>query len=242
MFASEWIHPLSEHARNILISEYCPEHQQEDAKENPANRICLAHIKLGLAPRKVNNPLPDRDMGLAELGKEDSDQAAEDGPFTLRDFSLDSDQMTDLGLPVLTYAEYMGVALARLHRELQLDGAGVRFVLGGPREADPEGSRAWQLLQFGSHRVWMTHFHRCRHATANLEGLKKWKEAYLSNEGYFPRRGRDKVLWNVFQQAYLDETGRIADSRGLTEAEMQFWRDSTKYFISAVRRQGWRSG
>jgi hypothetical protein len=140
----------------------------------------------------VFEPLWDTDMHLGVLLKEDSNQAAGNGPLTLRDFSLNEVQMTDMGLPVCTYAKYMGIAFATLHRQLQLGGAGVRFVLGGPRKADPEGSRASQLLQFGSHRVCMTLFHRWQNATANLNGLRKWKEAYWHNEGYFPRRNRKK--------------------------------------------------
>lgn len=233
---SEWIQPLSEHARNLLISKFLPEDQQEEAKENPANKICLAHIKLGLT-LSLRDPPWGENAELADIFQEATDEAEEDGPFTLRDISLNHAEMTDLGLPIRTYATYMGIALATLHRELQLDGAGVRFVLGGPREAGSEGSRAWQSLQLGNHRVWMTHLHRCRHAKANMNGLRMWKEAYWSNEGYFPRR-ENQILWHFFEVAYLRETRRIAVRRGVSAAAMMFWRETARWFIYVACRRG----
>ncbi|KAH8904191.1 hypothetical protein BR93DRAFT_173718 [Coniochaeta sp. PMI_546] len=110
---TERIPPLPKIVREALIHKYCPPNLRIAALANPSNRDCLARVYLGRR-RPESAPLAPN--------------------FSLRNFNLCLDQMEEHKLPVNTYAEAMGEALAVLHWLANVDGYDVEFVIG--TEAD----------------------------------------------------------------------------------------------------------
>lgn len=66
--------------------------------------------------------------------------------FTLRNYNLCLDQMLELNLPVTTFAETMGEALAIIHWGANVDAYDIEFVLGRERaEFESDNSIALHL-------------------------------------------------------------------------------------------------
>jgi hypothetical protein len=77
-FLTERILPLQKETRDTLIDVYCPSNLKESVRANPTNRDCLARLYLGRRGPE-NIPLASN--------------------FTLRNFDIYVDQMSELRLP-----------------------------------------------------------------------------------------------------------------------------------------------
>jgi len=112
LLLSERIMPMPKLIRDALIALYCPAHLKEAQSTNSFNKACLVRVYLG----KKKNP-PQHGSRPATF-------------FTLRNFPLHLNQMTDLGLDVENFARSVADALALMHWIIQVDARDVEFVLG----------------------------------------------------------------------------------------------------------------
>jgi hypothetical protein len=107
----ERVFPLPEPIRSSLIEAFCPPHNTEKAKNDPANKDCLIRPLLGR--RRYGASRPGGSLF-----------------FSLRNYKLHLDQFQELDLDAEGYALDMADALAVLHWHTKIDGMDVEFVLG----------------------------------------------------------------------------------------------------------------
>jgi hypothetical protein len=120
---TERILPLPERVRTLLIDKYCAEHIKEEARADAANKDCLVRVYLGSNEGKSHQRF-----------------------FSLRNFKMHLNHMTELQLDIRIMARKMGMALALLHWAAETDARDVEFVLGSSsktvsRTVDP--SKLW---------------------------------------------------------------------------------------------------
>ncbi|KAH6951613.1 zinc finger protein-domain-containing protein [Fusarium avenaceum] len=179
---SEYIPPLPQIVREALIERYCPKVKYEDALKDPLNHHCLARVYLGRR-RAPNQPLQTN--------------------FTLRNFNLHLDQMIEMQLPVVKYAEAIGEALAVLHWGACIDAYDVEFVLGSEVLSKAEATI----------RIWVLDFNLCSlfdeevaigYPTRVIDQLV---DSFFENDPYYPRPGSngemEGQLWDTFKAAYI---------------------------------------
>lgn len=104
---TERIPPLPERVRTLIIDKYCAEHVKEEARADVANKDCLVRVYLGSNKGKAHQRF-----------------------FSLRNFKMHLNQMTELQLDTKILARRMGMALALIHWAAETDARGVEFVLG----------------------------------------------------------------------------------------------------------------
>jgi hypothetical protein len=155
--------------------------------------------------------------------------------FKLRNFVLCVDQIRELGLPAREYAVAMADAMAFVYWRAGLDGDDVEFVLapgrGGGRSTSagrPEGMNSGLreggfpsigtrqfdgTTVFGEHAMWVLDFDCCHRMELNEDGVRKAAAAFLRNDPYFPRPGKEDVedaaLWEVFRGRFLERSAQI---------------------------------
>ncbi|KAM0431281.1 hypothetical protein ACHAPT_005251 [Fusarium lateritium] len=212
--SSEHILPLAGVVRETLIQNYCPQSMQKAALENPLNRDSLARVYLGRRrspkqPRQVN--------------------------FSLRNFNLCLDQMTELNLPVASYASVIGEALAIIHWAANVDGYDIEFVLGSEASTSSQhqpassGQSAQTPMRESSSnliegrrkttRIWVLDFNLCTQWEERIgweqpEALiEQLVTAFFENDPYYPLPLVDndlgKQLWSVFRDSYLAKAKEV---------------------------------
>ncbi|KIL87521.1 hypothetical protein FAVG1_09228 [Fusarium avenaceum] len=179
---SEYIPPLPQIVREALIERYCPKIKYEDALKDPLNHHCLARVYLGRR-RAPNQPLQTN--------------------FTLRNFNFHLDQMIEMQLPVVKYAEVIGEALAILHWGACIDAYDVEFVLGSEVLSKTESTT----------RIWALDFNLCSRFDGKVaieyptRVIDQLVDSFFENDPYYPRPGSngemEGQLWDTFKTAYV---------------------------------------
>ena len=214
VIVSERIPPLSRPIRNALIDLYFPPAstiEKEAFNVTPKNRDCLVRVYLGKRGDTSRQPT---DM------------------FTLRNYSLCVNQMEDLGLDIMEYAQRMADALAVMHWHAQIDADDVEFVLGG-RLAPPvtsslpsaEELKTWlanthsdtvsqQIYpQPPGNGLWLLDFNRCHEIDMDQTGVDQAVKAFCRNDPYYPRpltrNVKDEIVWRRFRDRYLETSAKV---------------------------------
>ena len=204
LIGMEHISPLLEVVRDALIERYCPVQRRDIARTDPENRDCLIRIYLGLRRRSMTAPTEK---------------------FSLRNFEADLSILDDVIPDKNHHATAMAVALACMHWDAKVDGADVEFVLGAAPEkhtltaseiaAFPPRTRSLYMktrLRRVVH-LWLLDFNQVGTITMDDDGVTKALSAFWQNDPYFPRpesiNPDDGALWQVFREAYLDQSNRI---------------------------------
>ena len=204
----ERIPPMHEKARQALIEGFCPVDFADEVIASEPKSNCLIRPYLGRRRWRVVE-----------------DMYRTNACFSLYNFPLHRDQMESLklaGQQMARYAMAMAQTLAMLHWLGQLDGNGVEFVLGSPRNnaaADKFGKTNCPVLD--SHTVWVFDFECCSHITMNEEGVDQAVSAFLHNEPYYPRPSSDEILWTLFKDFYITSSRRVLAWRKLHGDEAQ---------------------
>ncbi|KAI1827505.1 zinc finger protein-domain-containing protein [Xylaria intraflava] len=203
MLVAERIPPLPRSTRTLLIRKYCSEKGKEKALIDRANNDCLVRVYLG-----------------SSRGK--SDQKF----FSLRNFKIHLNQLTDLRSDVTALASEMGKALAIMHWDAKVDARDVEFVLGGSVSAAPvltysHADFRWMMprtytgpksrvIEDFFHRetnLWLLDFNQVRPISMNAVGVAQAIEAAQMNDPYLPKPHQDgepaKLCWNAFTESYL---------------------------------------
>jgi hypothetical protein len=222
LLLSERIMPMPKLIRDALVALYCPAQLKETQRTNLSNKACLVRVYLG---KKKNPPQPgSRPPTL----------------FTLRNFPLHLNQMTDLSLDIENFARSMADALALMHWVIKVDARDVEFVLGStPIESHFRGPSYSTLsrlpkntstiqegkdLTFYKRKIqlWMLDFNQCKPITMDEAGVDQAVEAFCINDPYFPRPHVDLELWKAFSGRYLLSSNRMLQGKDYGYLPIQF--------------------
>ena len=212
---SDRIPPFPQEVRDTIIDMYCPESLKLLIKSSAPDQDCLIRPYLGRRRRTIRQ---SRFQG-----------------FSLRNYPLHVDQMEELALDMMTYAEIMAETLAHLYWRAHVDANDVEFVLAPP---SPPHSGTFNSDILGEHSIWLLDFDCCRHMTFDEEGVKQAVEAFYRNDPFFPRSGRadirDQNLWSGFKRRFLQAAEEILRSQGTKAHLPVLW-------INMVEERGRRS-
>jgi len=214
---SERIFPLPQPARELLIDTFCAQASRELAKTDAGNNACLARIYVG-------KDRPKRTFSVLKNN------------FTLRNFPLcldDTGKLTIQSADVPTMAKQMAVALAICHWKLRNDANDVEFVLGTSPikvhvptaeeldELSRSGPQDTRHIDYRRREIglWMLDFDKVRAMSWDADGVALAINSVEKNDPYLPkppRAGEDGLklkqsLWNLFKDAYLDASDRLAE-------------------------------
>jgi hypothetical protein len=179
---------------------------KEKARLDTMNRDCLVRIYLG--------------------------EARKDRPymnFSLRNFALHWDQMTEVGVDARALAAAIGGTLSLMHFKVKTDVRDIEFVLGvapasnrhqhrdmkrvgtsGDLSVGPEFP-ATQFEIFGfTVYLWVLDFNECMPITLDRDGMEGAVAAFFDNATYCPRPPKSTKhesdnmyeLWNAFSESY----------------------------------------
>ncbi|KAI0485355.1 zinc finger protein-domain-containing protein [Xylariaceae sp. FL0804] len=186
------IPPMPEKVRHLLIETYCPSPLKSSIKEDKNNEDCLLRPYLGR--RRRGHSKNSRFQG-----------------FSLRNYPLHMDQMEEIQLDVLEYAQRMAHALAFMHWSAQIDAKDIEFVLAPPGDAAP--SRKISSPVLGDHNIWILDFDCCRPISMDFDGLEQARHAFWKNDPFYPRPGRederDSKLWSSFRAEFISASSQI---------------------------------
>ena len=203
---SQRIPPFPLHTRELLVSKFCSAELREGILKSKANEDCLIRPYLGRTRIRQHGSSPLDSATRARSF------------FSLRNYPLHVDQMGELGIPardIRLYARMMANALATLHWVGEIDANDVEFVLAPlppPPSAPPSPPPSSPAHNppniisnvLGDHTMWILDFDLCRSLPVNAAGMEQAATAFLRNDPFYPRPGReDSVLWNVFREQYL---------------------------------------
>lgn len=166
---------------------------QEEARNDVENKNCFVRVYLG-----------ERESAAQESGSYD----------TLCNFPLRLNMMEHLGLETSALAAEMGIGLAIIHWQAQVDAMDTEFVLGSAattfgdckrfsEKTPPQRVRRTDFTMRSIH-LWMLDFDKA--SSFNLisnDVDKKLVPAFLGNDPYYPRPDVDEELWEEFSKAYL---------------------------------------
>ena len=66
--------------------------------------------------------------------------------------------------------------------------------------------------------MWVLDFDCCRRMEMDEDGVKRAARAFVRNDPYFPRTGRenpdDGALWDVFEERFLERSAEILEGEG----------------------------
>ena len=208
------IRPLPAATRELLIDKFCAPMVKDKARADPANRDCLVRVYLGSTQGKTP-------CGMF---------------FSLRNFKLHLNHMTELELDTEALARRMGTALAVMHWGAKTDARDVEFVLGSSAEkrvaVDPVSvSVPVQDLEpfpytgpptdddenffCRTTELFVLDFNQVRTITMDDEGVAMAVEAWRLNDPYFPKPLREteaeaeRGVWEAFLSSYLDASDEI---------------------------------
>ncbi|KAI0808787.1 zinc finger protein-domain-containing protein [Xylaria sp. FL0064] len=182
---------------------YCPPELAPSITADPKNHNCLIRPYLGRRRRGFKN--------------------STFRTFSLRNYPLHLDQIDDLKLDLLEYAQRMAQALAFMHWSGGIDANDVEFVLATPPPITPEnpplpGNPPTVISSpiLGDHCLWILDFDCCRQMTMDEAGMKQAARAFWRNDPFYPRPpGRDDEqrdgvgLWSHFKRAFLDASAEV---------------------------------
>jgi hypothetical protein len=185
---SEYIPPLPQIVREALTKQYCPKIKYEEALRDPLNHHCLARVYLGRR-RAPDQPLQTN--------------------FSLRNFNFHLDQMIEMQLPVVKYAEAIGEALAILHWGACIDAYDIEFVLGSEVLGKTEATT----------RIWVLDFNLCSRFDEEVaieyptRVVGQLVDSFFENDPYYPRPGSngemERQLWDTFKTAYVLKAEKV---------------------------------
>jgi len=166
------IRPTSEEYRVHIIKRLVAPDLQASAISDPANQYCLLDLWLGAldAGNPTNQTVGQRSLGLNQIRAEIGDNGA------------------------INAAETMAIALAILHWGLNLDGYGVRFLVGCQLSPD--------------HRpVYLSHVNGFKTFVPTVENVREiLVPLYIGNRAW-PRPaigGFEGEMWRAFRRLYID--------------------------------------
>ncbi|MCJ1307157.1 hypothetical protein MMC25_000803 [Agyrium rufum] len=207
----ERIHALPKTVRDALIERYCP----EDARE--AAQCILEYVGYTtLSPEERKFPLRNFEADLSIV-----------------DELLDESEKAH-------HAKAMAVALALMHWSARVDATDIEFVLGSPppllssssiyssaSHDSPFSLAELEKLTFRASssltkrcnqkpaHLWLLDFNQVGFITMGTEGVEKAVRAFWQNDPYYPQLRefghRDRGLWELFVQTYLDESKKIGE-------------------------------
>jgi hypothetical protein len=128
----------------------------------------------------------------------------------------------------------MAETLAIMHWIGEIDGKDIEFVLAPPNEKNG-GSFEIQSNPLGDHSVWVLDFDLCRRMTMDLNGVKQAVASFWGNDPYYPRPGKDPVIWNAFRERYIQISDACMEFCELREAERR--RILPSQFIELVEQE-----
>ncbi|KAI1173522.1 zinc finger protein-domain-containing protein [Nemania sp. FL0916] len=189
LLLTERIHPVPETIRHHLVKRFFPRKLAHDINADPNNHDCLIRPYLGKRRRLYSKSVLSS--------------------YSLRNFPLHLDQIEELGLDAFVYSHCMAQALAFMHWSAKIDANDVEFVLAPAN--DPELAVPSKAL--GDHCMWILDFDCCRSMTMDSQGLKQAARAFLRNDPFYPRPGKEKMedirLWDWFKSSYLRASSQI---------------------------------
>ncbi|KAK0355161.1 hypothetical protein LTR02_003845 [Friedmanniomyces endolithicus] len=234
---SERIFPVPAPLRDAIFDRYAPKEllgarQKAAALAEQKNQDCLVRVYLGRRMNKERTAVN----------------------FKLRNFELHVDEIEDLahvGLSAAAYSSAMAQSLAVMHWGANIDASDVEFVLGSapmikavPTRQEilsmgPDGAmypRKSLNFKAGSVGLWLLDFNECNEFDPKeASWLEVLVKGFFWNDPYYPRpdtmcgsSGREKELWIVFKEAYLDAT------KEMYEGELQ----KAIAFIEAIEAEG----
>ncbi|KAF2489517.1 hypothetical protein BU16DRAFT_598576 [Lophium mytilinum] len=179
--------------RDYLVDLFCPPSRKEFTKSNRADEDCLIRAYLGRRRRRTG---PTK--SALQL-------------FSLRNYPLHIDQMEQLQLDTLAYANAMADALAVMHWAAKVDASDVEFVLAPPRK--PGLPTSFKSTGLGEHVIWILDFDCCKPITMDIAGVEQACHAFFLNDPYYPRPYstaiEDQDLWEGFRIRFLATSYRL---------------------------------
>ena len=164
------IPPFPQEARDTITNRYCPEPLRLSIRSSDPDQDCLIRPYLGRRRRLVGQ---SRFQG-----------------FSLRNYPLHVDQMEELALDMMMYAEIMAETLAHLYWRAHVDANDMEFVLAPPNSPQHVTMDSDVL---GNHSMWILDFDCCKHMPFDEQGVKQAMEAFYRNDPFFPRPGRADI-------------------------------------------------
>lgn len=192
VLVTQRIQPFGKTVREKIINSYCPEPLKAVIKASDPDQDCLIRPYLGRR---------------RHLEKRSRFHA-----FSLRNYALHADQIEELALDGIVYAQIMAETLAGLFWEAHIDANDVEFVL-----APPSSGRGTSLQSpsLGEHAVWILDYDCCRHMDLNENGVQQAVNAFYRNDPFYRRPGRsnetDQKLWTEFKSRFLECSAAMLD-------------------------------
>ncbi|OIW23785.1 hypothetical protein CONLIGDRAFT_686019 [Coniochaeta ligniaria NRRL 30616] len=205
---SERIMPMPQNVRQLLGHRFWGG-DVDQVINDPTNEHCLIRPYLGRTRGGQQSPSDTRPRRLRV--------------FSLRNFPLHLDQITELGLPADEYAMVMADTLAFLHWSAKVDANDVEFVLARCRtQTQPEaaseshpgfGSREFTSGAIGPHAMWILDFDCCGQLTMDEAGVEQAAKCFWRNDPFYPKPGSSSPdgdrLWEVFKARFLRASQEI---------------------------------
>lgn len=212
--------------RDTLIDLYCPPSLRphiSEIKAHHGNTVCIARAYLGRQRR---------------LEKNSSLKS-----FWIRNFPLHLDQVRELRLDVNAILQSMADALAFLYWSAKTDAADVEFVLApAPRHRGGEQiGKTFASDALGNYAVWVVDFDCCRSITMDRDGVERAARAFVGNDPYFPRPGRE--LWDEFVGMFLDASKRVLEvQNGVASDLPDLWVEAVENVSGGREKQAQEDG
>lgn len=118
--------------------------------------------------------------------------------------------MEELELDITSYSTAMENALAFMYWSAKIDANDVEFVLAPPTGGEhPQFDSA--IL--GPHSLWVLDFDCCRDLSMDADGINKAAVAFLRNDPFYPRPGKDDAhdarLWDNFKVTFIEASTKV---------------------------------
>jgi hypothetical protein len=223
MIQSQRIPPFSETTRELLITNYCPSKIAQQIRTSEPNKDCLIRPYLGR--RRTQKP-----HCMSQFSA-----------FSLRNYPLHIDQMETLGMTsnsIQQYARTMAETLAIMRWIGEIDGNDIEFVLAPPNDSNWGGSSEKGDSVLGVHSLWVLDFDLCRSMTMDFNGVKQAVASFWDNDPYYPRPGRDPVIWDAFRGRYIQISDACMGPSGSQKPESRH--TLPNQFIELVEQEGKR--
>lgn len=182
------IAPFPKAVRERLVELYCPVQSRETIKQSEQNQDCLIRPYLGRRRQLERN--------------------SRFKAFSLRSYPLHVDQMEEMGLNAVLYAQIMAETVAHLFWVTRIDACDIEFVLAPPPDDHPlRTSSVISSKVLGDHVLWILDFDCCREIEMDDLGVERAARAFLTNDRFYPRPGgdnaNDQALWEEFKSRFL---------------------------------------
>ncbi|KAI1157557.1 hypothetical protein F5B18DRAFT_669419 [Nemania serpens] len=207
----ERILPLPKVVRRAMIQKFypdkngaCDEHLVAQLLCKRENKHCLARIYLG--------------KGTIAMAKES---------FTLRNFPLTLDIMSDLGLDMVRFATMIGSAYAIMHWAANVTGDDVEFVLG-------TSTAAYSSTQDRAVHMYLLDFGQCERVfmhddKEDIFQAFKGSMVLQQNQIYLPHPKRTTTTYQAWKSAYLSTAREIIHRDSLPFDPEEFIKEYEEY-------------